>query len=46
MSLMYFSAAGVAAVAMVAIVGSVLLGAVHATECRGSAVFPRVIGLD
>ena len=43
---MYFSAAGVAAVAMVVMIGSVLLGPVHATECKGSAVFPRIIGLD
>lgn len=46
MSLKYFSAAGVAAAAMVAMLGSVLHGTVHATECRGSAKFPRVVGLD
>ena len=46
MSPMYFSAAGFAAVAIVAMIGSILLRTVQATECGSSAVFPRVIGLD
>ena len=44
---MYFSVAGVAAAAaIVVMIGSILLGAVHATYCGDTAVFPRVIGLD